>query len=137
MSVRNGSIMVVKIGSGTNPEIYTILNGVKSAQLVLNNQYLNASDVNSGAWRTGQNSGGIQSATINLSGVFTDSQSERSLRQNAVSNRTSNYRFYFSKGDYLAGLFHVSSFSLQSGLNSMEEYALTLQSAGELTYNHS
>jgi predicted secreted protein len=134
MSARNGSLMVVKIGNGGSPEIFSMISGVASAQIVINNPSVAQSNVAGDGWDKLAASAGLQSAAVDILGIFTNSSSERYLRQCAIKRLARNYHFIFDRGDSIRGAFVITRYTQQSNVESKEEYQVSLRSTGAISY---
>ena len=104
--------------------------------MVLNNQLLDNSNLESGNWRQYMSEAGIRSLLISGSGVFTDSASEELFRTYAFGAATRNYQFCFANGDYVTGPFQVSAYERSGNHDGAEVYALTLESAGNILFTN-
>lgn len=134
MPAYNGSLVLIKIGDGGGPEIFSTIGGLRTSRLTLGNQTLDTSHAESGVWRQLLNNAGIRSLTISGSGLFTDVATEETLRGYAFAGTVNNYRFVFANGDYVTGPFLITSYE-RSGSNGNEEiYSLSLASAGTLVF---
>ncbi len=134
MPTQNGSLVLIKIGDGAMSETFTTIGGLRTSRMELNNQALDASNVDSGAWRQLLSSAGIRTMTISGTGLFTDAASEETLRGYAFAGSVHNYRLIFANGDRIDGAFLVASYERSGNENSEEIYALTLVSAGTITF---
>ena len=137
MSARNGSLMMIKMGNRNTPETFFILGGLREAQLSVINQMIEDPAVGIEGWGNIRDGAGLQSARVEAAGVFTDSDSERCLREDAIGKTARNYRFIFRRGDSVSGLFFVRSYSQEGSSTGQEEYRVSLQSSGVLTYQTS
>ncbi len=135
MAIQSGSDLLLKIGDGGTPEIFTVIGGLYTTTIRVNNQPVVSTDVESGKWRKLLPNSGVQSITINADGVFSDSNSENMLRAYSFSNEIHNYELCFGNGDILIGAFQISHYNRIGNHNDAERFSITLQSSGSITYN--
>jgi TP901-1 family phage major tail protein len=134
MTIQNGALVLIKIGNGAMPEVFTTIGGLHTSGMKLENQILNATNVESGAWKQLLGSAGIASLSISGSGLFTDSAAEATLMNYALAGSVNNYQFIFANGDMLSGPFLVTSYERSGDYGAEEIYSLALESAGTVTF---
>lgn len=134
MSAKKGSLVLIKIGNGGIPEIFTTVGGLRTSRIAINSQLLNTTNIESSAWRQLLNSAGQRSVSINGSGAFTDAASEEILRSKAFSGSIANYQFVFSNGDYITGPFLVGFYERSGDYDAEETFSITLESAGNVVF---
>ncbi len=135
MAAQKGSLFLLKVGDGGSPtETFTTVGGLRATRFTLNNQLVDSSNKDSGAWRNILANAGIRSLTISGSGVFLDSASEETVRANAFASSVNNYRITMGNGDYLTGAFQITSYERSGDYDGEETYSITLESAGNITF---
>lgn len=134
MSAASGAMVLIKVGDGGGPEQFTTIGGLRTSEMDVNNQLIDASNVESGAWRLLLSGSGLQSVRITGKGIFVDSNEEEAVRASTFANSIKNYRFLFSNGDMLQGAFRITRYQRGGEYNDAEYYLLTMDSAGPLTY---
>lgn len=134
MPAASGALVLIKIGNGEDPEVFTTIGGMRTSELSIDNQLLDASHIEGGNWRILQNESGIQSVSISGSGIFVDSTEEENVRISAFANTIKNYRFIFANADSIQGPFRILSYQRKGDHNNPEAYNLTLESAGPITF---
>ncbi len=133
MAAQKGSLVLIKVGNGGGPETFTTIGGLRTTRFVLNNQVVDTTNKDSGAWRSLLAGAGIRSITLSGNGVFTDTSSEELVRGYAFSNSINNYEFYFGGNDKFAGAFQITSYERSGNFDGEETYAITFESAGTIT----
>ncbi len=138
MSAQKGSLVLIKVGDGANPtEVFTTVGGLRTSRLTLNNQSVDTTNKDSGIWRQLLSAAGMRSISISGTGVFTNVASEETVRGYAFAGSVNNYRFCFPNGNYISGAFHIGSYERAGNHDGEETYALTLESAGTITFSAS
>lgn len=134
MVAQKGSLLLLKVGDGGDPESFTTVGGMRTTSLTHNNQSIDTTNKDSGAWRQLLDGAGIRSISISGAGVFTDSTAEETVRGLAMSNSINNYQLNFGNGDVLTGAFQITSYGRSGNYNDEESYTITLASAGTITF---
>lgn len=134
MPANKGTLVLIKVGNGGVPETFTTIGGLKISRMLLSNKVMDGSNVNTGQWRLLLGGSGIQSLKISGSGTFTDASSEEILRGYSFAGSVNNYQFMFANSDLLAGPFQVVSYERSGDYDKEEAYAMTLESAGGITF---
>lgn len=136
MTAQKGSLVVIKVGNGGSPtETFTTIGGLRITTLNLNNQIVNASNLSNAPWKKSLSGAGSRSLSISGNGVFTDAASEETLRGYAFANSANNYEIHFGNGDKISGAFQIASYSRTGNVDDEETYAITLESAGEISFS--
>lgn len=135
MAAQKGSLVLLKVGNGATPtELFTSIGGLRTTSFTHNNQSVDATNRESGAWRALLDGAGMRSISISGSGVFTDSAAEEAVRGFALSNSVRNYELTFGNGDKLTGPFQITAYQRAGSYSDAETYSLTLASAGQVTF---
>jgi TP901-1 family phage major tail protein len=134
MTAQKGSLLLLKVGDGQPSETFSTVGGMRTTKLILNNQSVDATNKDSGAWRSLLSGAGIRSVVISGNGIFTDAASEGTVRGYAFANSIKNYKLTFGNGDILTGAFQIASYERAGEYDGEESYALTLESAGTITF---
>lgn len=135
MTAQKGSAFLLKVGDGATPtENFTTVAGLRTTKFTLNNQRVDSTNKDSGAWRALLDGAGVRSVSISGAGVFTDAASEETVRGFAFGNNIKNYRISFGNGDYMTGPFQITAYERAGNYDGEESYSLTLESAGTVTF---
>lgn len=125
MSIQPGSLMLLKV---FNNNTYETIGGLKTTRMILNNQIIDATHKMSGNWRE-LLSGSIRSISITGGGIFTDSQSERKIRNLSFSGTKEKFQMCFGSGEVFEGYFIITSYERNGNYDDEETYTITLESA--------
>jgi TP901-1 family phage major tail protein len=135
MTAQKGSLVLLKVGNGATPtETFTTVGGLRTTSFTHNNQTVDATNKDSGAWRELLDGAGTRAIAISGSGIFTDAASEETVRGFAMNNQIKNYQMTFGNGDSLTGAFQITSYQRAGNYNNEETYSLSLASAGPVTF---
>lgn len=105
----------------------------QTTELALSNEITDVTDKNSVGKREILPGAGLQSWTINASGMFNDSAVEETIRSRAQAQSSDPYQIR-SGSDIWEGDFVVSAYSRSGGQTGAEEASFTLESDGAVTY---
>lgn len=134
MAAQKGSALLMKIGDGASPEVFTTIGGMRSTALAMNDEAVDVTNKDSGRARTLLAQGGVNSMTVTGSGVFTDSASETTLRSNFDSSAFSNYQFLVPDFGTFTGAFMLQSLEYAGEFNGEVTYSFTFESSGTITF---
>jgi TP901-1 family phage major tail protein len=128
MSVQKGSLVLLKVKDNVANE-YKTIGGLRTTKLILNNQLIDATTKTSGRWRELLVGGGISFITISGSGIFTNSISEKLVRDAAFNNQALDFQLCFGNGDVIISTFQITSYERSGDYDQEEIYSLTIESA--------
>jgi TP901-1 family phage major tail protein len=134
MSALKGDDLIIKIGDAGAPENFAEIGGMRATKIELSRKSIILNHRESGAWQNLQPNAGIQKLIVTGAGMFTDAASEETLRALAFSGANKNFQLLFPNGDMASGAFQVMSYVRVGDYDTEEQYALTLESAGTITY---
>jgi len=134
MASYKGALVLLRIGDGQESETFTTIGGMRTTKFVLNNKLVDATNLDSGAWREIMDTAGVASLRISGGGFFTDSTEEESLRSQAFGNTLKNYELYFGNGDTLSGAFQITQYERIGDFDDHELYSITLESSGAVSF---
>jgi TP901-1 family phage major tail protein len=132
MAAQKGILFLLKEGavSGTP----TTIAGGRTVSMTVNNEQVDVTTQSSANARTLLADAGVQSISIDMSGVFEDETIEETVRGYAFANSINTFSLYFPNGDTLEASFAISNYSRSAEYNGAEEFSMTLESSGAITY---
>ena len=134
MTAYKGSMVLIKLGNGGEPEVFTTIGGLVDIRMRVNNDIIENSSCETDSWKSFLENAGSRVLTIAARGIFLDSTSEETLRSCAFGNNARHYRLYFGNGDYLQALFQINRYERLAEQRDAEQYAITMQSSGNVVY---
>ena len=132
MPAEKGSAFLLKIGNGGNPPVFATVAGMRTTQMSVNGEPVNVTNKDSGGWRELLSGAGIRSVSVSASGIFTGSAAETQLKSNALSGLLDDYELSFESGERMTGRFLVTRLDYAGDHNGERNYALNLESSGEV-----
>jgi len=135
MTAIDAKLLTLAIGDGAVSESFTEIGGLRNYRIALRNRPANFHHLSlAHAWEEAMEGSGRQQITLSGEGIFTDTNSEETLREQAFANSAKNYHISLGNGDVLSGAFCVTQYDRSANMDGGIEYQLTLQSAGEVTF---
>lgn len=133
MAVQKGASLVVKIGNGASPEVFTTVAGLQDTSISINQETVDVTNKDSSRVRTLLAQGGVKSFTITGSGIFTDSASEQSVLTAFDGASFTNFQFLVPDYNTFTGAFQVATLDYTGTHNGAVQYSMTFESAGAVT----
>jgi TP901-1 family phage major tail protein len=134
MSAQKGKDLLIKIGDGATPEIFTTVAGLRATTLAFNAQNVDVTNSDSvDMWRELLGAG-VKSATISGSGVFKDAASDAALRSAFFNQALCNWQIVIPSFGTVSGPFKLASLQYEGPYDGELKLSLSLASAGALTF---
>lgn len=128
-----GRSLLLKLGDGASPEIFTAIGGIQAKSISINNAPVDVSDDSAG-YQKMLADGGIQSMEISGNGIIKDNVQAKALVAAAVARTEKNYQLVSGLGDTFQGTFVISQMQRTGNHDGAETFSITLQSSGSITY---
>lgn len=133
MTYYSGALLLLKVFNDYDKK-FTIVGGMRTTKFLLNNQLIDVTNKSSGKWRELLGDAGIASASLSGQGIFTNEESEEVMRHAAFAGSITEFELIFGNGDSLCGKFLIAHYERAGNYNDEENYAITLESAGKLSF---
>ncbi len=135
MAAQNGKDLLLKLGDGGDPEVFSTVAGLRAKTISLNARNVDATDSDSpNAWRELMPGAGVKSASISGSGLFRDAASDAAVRGAFFAQSADTWRIVIPDFGTLTGPFLVASLEYSGRFDGEAQYAITLASAGEIEF---
>lgn len=135
MAGQKGRDVLIKIGDGGAPEAFTTIAGVRAKTISLNARTIDGTSGESAeAWRELIAGAGVKSATVSGAGVFKDAASDAALREAFFAQAARNFQLVIPDFGVLAGPFLVEALDYSGDHDGEAAFAVTLASAGLITF---
>ena len=133
--VADGSNFILKAGDGASPtETFTTIGGIRNASIALANRTIDATNISSGKWRSLVSGAGIGSVAVSGTGFFSNSVYEEVVRLHAFTGSINNYQVALGNNNTITGGFMVAAYKRDGGVTGEEEFAILLESSGEVVF---
>jgi TP901-1 family phage major tail protein len=133
MTAQRGRDLLLKIGDGGGPEIFTSVAGLKARTLAFNSTNIDITNADSGGWRE-LLADGVKSASISGSGVFKDAASDEALRAAFFAGNAPNWQVVIPGFGTVQGAFRITSLQYDGPYDGEVKISLSLASAGSLSF---
>ncbi len=134
MSAQRGRDLLLKLGDGGSPENFTTVAGLRTTQLSFNATSIDITNAEStDMWRELLDAG-IKSAAISGSGVFKDAASDAALRTAFFNQVLKNFQIVIPHFGSITGPFKITQLQYDGPYDGEVKIALSLASAGALTF---
>ena len=134
MAAASANALLLKVGNGASPEVFTTLAAMRSTGMTFNNSPVDITTKDSSHWRTLLAAGGVKSVSISVAGVFTDAAVEETFRAYAFAQSLNNMQIVFPNNDTLAGSMMIENYERNGDNDAAEMYTASISSSGTITY---
>jgi TP901-1 family phage major tail protein len=134
MTAQRGRDLLIKIGDGADPEVFTTVAGLRATTLAFNSQAVDITNAGSAdMWRELM-AGGVKTATISGSGVFKDAASDAALRSAFFNLAIGNFQVVIPGFGTVTGPFKITALQYDGPYDGEVKISLSLASAGALAF---
>ena len=134
MVAQSGKDLLIKVdmdGSGS----YSTLAGLRASRIAFNAETVDVTSLAStGGWRELLDGGGVRSASISGSGVFSDDVTDERARQLFFNGTKAGFQVIIPAFGTIEGPFQITGLEYSGKYDGESVYDLTLASAGALTF---
>ena|SRR5690625_1796388 len=130
----SGRLVRLAISDGLEPEAFTLIAGLRTTALRIDNDAVDVTTVASEGFRELLPQGGLRALAITGDGIVAAGASDRALYLQAVQADCARYRLDFGNGDRFEGPFLITRFQRSGSQADAESFAITLESAGAVTF---
>jgi len=135
MAGQKGRDVLIKIGDGDDPEVFTTIAGIRAKTISLNARSVDGTSGESpSAWRELIAGAGVKAASVSGAGVFKDAASDALLREAFFTQAPRSFQLIIPDFGVLQGAFLVESLDYSGDHDGEAAFAVTLASAGALTF---
>jgi TP901-1 family phage major tail protein len=134
MTAYAGKDFLLMVGDGAGPEVFTVMGGLRSSSITINGENIDVTDQNSGQWQTLLSGAGIVKVAISGSGIFNNSANELLAITRVMDKTLHNYEIVDGTGKAFKGAFKISKLERKGDYKGAQDYSLSLESSGPITY---
>jgi TP901-1 family phage major tail protein len=135
MAAQKGKDILLKIGDGAGPEVFTTVAGLRARTISLNARTVDATDSDSaGRWRELLAGAGVRQASVSGAGVFRDAASDAAIRAAFFAQSADHWQLIIPDFGTLQGPFLVAALEYAGEHEGEATYAITLASAGQIAF---
>lgn len=134
MAAQKGKDLLIKIdmdGAGT----FVTMAGLRASRISLNSETVDATSLSSaGGWRELLAGGGVKSAALSGSGVFSDDVTDARAKDVFFNGEIIDYQVIVPDFGTIEGPFQITSLEYAGDHNGEATFELSFASAGQLTF---
>lgn len=135
MSAQRGSDLLLKISDGGTPPSFTTLAGLRTRTISLNARSVDVTDGDSlGRWRELLGGAAVRQISVSGTGIFRDAPSDALMRASFFAQSSDVWRLILPGFGQLEGPFQIASLDYAGDFDGEATFALTLSSAGAITF---
>ena len=134
MAAQKGKDILVRIGDGSTPSVFTALAGLRARTISLNAKAVDATDGDSAGWRELLTGASVRQCSVSGSGVFRDASADAQMRQAFFDGAARSWQLVIPDFGTLQGAFQVSALEYAGQFDGEATFAVTLSSAGALSF---
>lgn len=136
MTAQSGKDILLKIGDGGDPEAFTSVAGLRAKTISLNARTIDATHADSpGAWRELMAGAGMKTCAVSGSGIFVDAAADETVRQAFFNQTAENWQLIIPDFGTIEGTFLVAALEYSGRHDGEAAYAISLASAGALSFS--
>ena len=135
MAKYKGSDFRIKVRTSTGPDVFAVIGGGKTDSLSISNETVDVTDKDSSGARQLLEGAGVRAYSCKVSGVVSDNVVFTDHVMVAANANTHIYcKIESGTGEAWAGLWAISSCERSGEYNKEENFSMSLESAGIITY---
>ena len=116
------------------PETFTQVGGVIATSMSINGEQVDVTTKDDSFWRQLLAACGSRSASISISGRYTDEVKLEEMQTMALEGTHKNFQLVSDRGDAFEALFEVATFDRSGDDKDAENFSVTLESASDVTH---
>lgn len=135
MTLQSGRDMLVRIGDGGEPPVYTAAAGLRMKTIALNARTIDATHADSpDGWRELLAGAGVKTCSVTGAGVFVDAAADARVRQAFFDQAATSWQLVIPGFGTLTGAFIPAALEYAGRHDGEATWSMTLASAGPLVF---
>ncbi|WP_417480141.1 phage major tail protein, TP901-1 family [Maricaulis maris] len=135
MSVQSGRDILIRIGDGGDPPVFTAAAGLRLKTISLNARLVDVTNADSvGGWRELLDGAGLKTCAVSGSGVFVDAAADARIRQAFFDRSADSWQLLIPDFGTLTGAFQVAALDYAGRHDGEASWSMSLASAGPLVF---
>ncbi len=135
MAKYKGREFRIKVRTATSPDVFTVIGGMRSDSLTINNETVDVTDKDGSGFRELLEGAGITSMSLKGSGVVSDNTVFTDhVMAASMANTHLVLKIESALGDVWTGAFAVPSVERTGEYNGAEQFSASFESAGTIIY---
>lgn len=135
MSVQSGRDILIRIGDGGDPPVFTSAAGLRLKTISLNARTVDVTNADSAqGWRELLAGAGVKTCSVSGSGVFVDVAADAQIRQGFFDQAALVWQLVIPDFGTLTGPFQVAALDYAGRHDGEATWSMSLASAGPLVF---
>lgn len=135
MAKYKGRELRIKVRTSTGPDVFAVVGGIRTESMTINSETVDVTDKDGNGWRELLEGAGITSMSLKGSGVVSDNAVFTDhIMVAKMANTHLHLKIESGAGDVWTGTFAIPSVERSGEYNKEENFSITLESAGAITY---
>ncbi len=134
MAAQKGRDMLLKLSNGAGTPAFVTVAGLRARTVSLNARTVDVTDSGSGGWRELLAGAGVKSLSVSGSGIFRDAASDAMMREVFFAQAARDWQIVVPDFGTFQGAFLIAALEYAGAHDGEASFALTLASAGEVTF---
>ncbi len=135
MAGQKGRDVLIKIGDGGGPEVFTTVAGIRAKTIALNAKSVDGtSGESTSAWRELIAGAGVKSASVSGAGVFKDAASDATLQSVFFAQSSRTFQLVIPSFGVLQGPFLIEALEYSGDHDGEAAFSISLVSAGVISF---
>ena len=134
MPAGSGRLFTIYVGDGGGPETFSEIGSLRSTDLTRTGELVDVTTKDTAGERQLLSGGGTKTSTVTGSGVFKDTASEESLRQNYDDQLLHNYQVRTVGNHVNEFAAQITSLAMTGEFNGAQEFSVTLEVSDAVIY---
>ena len=131
---QKGRKLLLAVTDGVSPADYTTIGGLRATTMSVGNAVADVTTKDEAPWKTLLADVGDRSVAISGSGICKDTVVERYACGFAFNGAQANFKITDEAGDTVTGSFLVSKFEWTGDYKGAQEYNISFESSGPVTF---
>jgi TP901-1 family phage major tail protein len=131
MAAKAGRLFKVQRDT-TGAGAYSDVGWMTARSYTVNDEAVDISNETDGRWKALLEGAGNASVSISGSGVWKDETQQAALRAAAFAGTHEGLKIIDGQGDYITGIFHITSFGNSADHNGAVTFDVSFESAGDV-----
>lgn len=129
---KKGNLFLLKLATTFNGTTYETVAALRATSLTLNKAVVDITNKDSGGWTESLPGGGVKSAAISASGVYTDGASQRRMITAYNASTHWNAQIEDEVGNTFEAAWNIDSLQFAGDHNVEQTFEISLSSSGEV-----
>lgn len=135
MAKYKGRELRIKVRTSTGPDVFAVVGGIRTESMTINSETVDVTDKDGNGWRELLQGAGITSMSLKGSGVVSDNAVfTDKIMVAKMADTHLVLKIESGLGDVWQGTFAIPSVERSGEYNKEENFSITLESAGTITY---